>query len=112
MRRGATASKTWVSVREAEAKEATSILGVTGIEFWREPDGRLDASDPLMDRLQQTIREIRPSYIYSPHPAEMHPDHRTAARLVARVDTAASEVRTYEVWTPMTEMRISKTSVR
>lgn len=97
-------------LREREAEAAAAILGLAGVEFWREPDGALRASRPLIERLHQRLSEYRPEVVYVTHSGEMHPDHRAAARLV-RLSTALPNgaadiplVRMYEVWTPLSRM--------
>jgi LmbE family N-acetylglucosaminyl deacetylase len=96
--------------REAEAHAAAEILGFSRIEFWRQPDGHLQASANLISRLKALIKTWRPQLIYVTHPAEMHPDHRAAARLVRRCLAASDRgpavpvVRMYEVWTPLQHM--------
>lgn len=96
-----------IRVREAEAREAVSILGVEELEFWREPDGSLRASSGVASRLADALRRCRPHIIYAPHEREMHPDHRAACRLVRRALSGAfprgraPAVLEFEVWTPL-----------
>jgi LmbE family N-acetylglucosaminyl deacetylase len=96
--------------REAEARAAAEILGFSHVEFWRQPDGTLRANRKLVGRLQALIKTWRPQLIYVTHDAEMHPDHRAAARLVRRSLAASGRSRTvpvvrmYEVWTPLQHM--------
>ncbi len=91
--------------REREAKRAARILGVSEMEFWRQPDGRLRATEPLVGRLVQALTASRPDILYAPHAAEQHPDHRAAARLVRRalerLEGDPPRLRQYEVWTPL-----------
>jgi LmbE family N-acetylglucosaminyl deacetylase len=97
-------------VREAEARAAADILGFSRIEFWRQPDGHLRVNGNLIGRLQALVKAWRPHLIYVTHPAEMHPDHRAAARLVRQSLSASRPgrpvpvVRMYEVWTPLQRM--------
>ena len=88
-------------IREKEARAAAKVLGYRAFEFWREPDGRLRSTGTLRKRLAQKLRGFRPHLLYVPHPGEMHPDHRAAARLVKQTKTKGTEVRFYEVWTPL-----------
>jgi LmbE family N-acetylglucosaminyl deacetylase len=94
-------------LREEEARQATGILGIVEVEFWRQPDGALRSTSALVRLLQQKLRRWRPGVVYVPHMDEAHVDHRAAARLVRRaVRTARSgkrgiEVWMYEVWTPL-----------
>jgi len=97
-------------LREREATIAASILGLACIDFWRQPDGALRATAPIVARLQKMILAWKPEIIYVTHDGEMHPDHRAAARIVRRALTgqgAPAErpaVRMFEVWTPMQRM--------
>jgi LmbE family N-acetylglucosaminyl deacetylase len=91
-------------VREREASEATKILGLHHLEFWREPDGALRATTTAVDRLRKMLANFRPHTVYLPHDKEMHVDHRAAVRLLQRALRAATgkrpDVLMFEVWTP------------
>jgi LmbE family N-acetylglucosaminyl deacetylase len=91
-------------VREQEASEATKILGLHRLEFWREPDGALRATTAAVDRLRKMLANFRPHTVYLPHDKEMHVDHRAAVRLLQRALRAATgkrpDVLMFEVWTP------------
>jgi LmbE family N-acetylglucosaminyl deacetylase len=92
-------------VREEEAAAAAAILGVSSMEFWREPDGELRSSAKLVSRIAQAIAGFCPDYLYATHLAEAHGDHRAAARLALRAVSALRGqrpvVRLFEVWTPL-----------
>jgi LmbE family N-acetylglucosaminyl deacetylase len=95
--------------REAEAKEAATILGIEHVEFYRQPDGGLRATRMLVGRLGKRIRDWRPHMIYIPHPAEQHPDHCVVTKLLQRsLSSSAIEemprVMAYEVWTPLQQL--------
>jgi N-acetylglucosamine malate deacetylase 1 len=97
--------------REAEAEAATRSLGITAIEFWREPDGGVRATERVVERFRRRAAALEPDLVYVPHFGEMHPDHRAAARLVRRAFGQAPAGRPaparrptilmYEVWTPL-----------
>ena len=74
----------YIEIREAEAREACSILGVADIEFWREPDRGLRVNDENINRLYQVLKDYKPDLIYCPSPHEFHPDHRVSAELLWR----------------------------
>jgi N-acetylglucosamine malate deacetylase 1 len=97
-----------VRLREAEARDAAHILGLTSVEFWHQPDGRLRATRQLVERLRDTITRLRPSLLFVPHDREMHRDHRAAFRLVSRALSAVRALRptvlAYEVWTPLQDI--------
>ena len=97
-------------VREREAEAAARILGIDDVDFWRRPDGAMRASADLVARLAEELARFRPDRVYV-HPAvDMHPDHRAAARALARARAmlngagGALEVYAYEVWTPLTQL--------
>src|SRR5262245_16730671 len=97
-------------LREREAETAAAVLGLAGVEFWREPDGALRASRMLVERLHSRLADYRPEVIYVTHPGELHPDPRAAARLVRLAASRLTGngppplVRMYEVWTPLPRM--------
>lgn len=96
------------STRESEAAAAAQILGYGSMEFWRQPDGAVEANPALVQRLTDKLQAWQPAFVYVTHPAEQHPDHRAAASLVQRaVQEMAGrrpQIRSYEVWTPLQHM--------
>jgi len=96
-----------LEIREQEAQAAARILGLTSLEFWREPDGALRVTAALVRRLAAKARDLRPDVVYVTHLAEMHPDHRAAARLVRAalmfkpISSKHASVLMFEVWTPI-----------
>jgi N-acetylglucosamine malate deacetylase 1 len=106
---GRTAEET-ACLREQEASAAAAILGFDEFEFWREPDGRFQATHSAVQRLRQMVKAWRPDILYVTHDKEMHPDHRAAARMVrhclaGRLSRVAKPlVLMYEVWTPLQRM--------
>lgn len=99
-----------IKTREQESNDAASILRLSDIEFWKEPDGNLQATENNVLRLLEKIRSSQPIIIYVPHENEEHPDHRAAALLVNKALKQLPEVVTaptvwmYEVWTPIQRM--------
>ncbi len=95
-------------IRESEAASAARVLGVPRIEFWRAPDGRLRASQPLLQRLIEFLQNWRPDVVYTSHEGESHPDHRAAPRILRRAVSAAGieapVVCLFEIWTPISRM--------
>jgi len=96
-------------IREQEAREATAILGIQKIDFWRQSDSALRATSKLVNRLRQAIIDWKPKYIYVPHIKEMHSDHQAAARLLRASLRSLPykddiEIRMFEVWTPLEAM--------
>jgi len=93
------------AAREAEAREAARLLGIHTIDFWRLPDGALRSSDVLARRLRDVILDWRPEWLYVPHGADQHRDHRAASRLVGKATRGLAPPRPavwqFEVWTPL-----------
>jgi LmbE family N-acetylglucosaminyl deacetylase len=97
--------KAW-RVREAEARKAGSILGITGIDFLRMADWsagkHIRSAAPL---LRAVLQREKPELIYLPHPGEWHPDHQAALPLLRTALRGwrgpKPELRGYEVWTPL-----------
>ncbi len=96
-------------IREAEARRAARVLGIEEIDFLRLPDLRLAENVELAAAsLRPILTRQRPSIVYLPHAAESHPDHgaalpavRTALSGLPRRVARGAELRTYEVWSPM-----------
>lgn len=68
------------AVRNTESRAGLSRLGMHDCEFWDYPDGRLPFGGPIADRYVSLVATYRPSDIFLPHPAEVHPDHRSLTR--------------------------------
>ena len=76
-------------IREAEARAAAQVAGVTEVIFLREPDGMLEATLELREKLVREIRRYKPEVIIAGDPTTLwvsedyinHPDHRAAAQV-------------------------------
>ncbi|MGI8661634.1 MAG: PIG-L deacetylase family protein [Acidimicrobiales bacterium] len=70
--------------RAAEAEAAATIMGLATHELWGVPDGLLENTDELRERLVATIRRLRPDVVIAPDPTAVffgdgyvnHHDHR------------------------------------
>jgi LmbE family N-acetylglucosaminyl deacetylase len=95
-------------VREREAQAAADVLGIGEREFFRLPDGAVRATRAAVLRLRESLVNWKPEVIYLPHAAEMHVDHRAAARLLKQALSGLSRyhprVLMYEIWTPLQEI--------
>jgi LmbE family N-acetylglucosaminyl deacetylase len=97
-------------IREQEACAAAAILGLAGVEFWREPDGALCASRQVVDRLRSKLHAWHPELVYVTYSRDLHADHRAAARAVRqalRAPICSEEKPTalmFEVWTPLQQI--------
>jgi len=68
--------------REREARVAATALGAEVLEFLDCGDGRLRTGHEEEDELIERIRRYRPRLVFAPAPADRHPDHGRAFRLV------------------------------
>jgi LmbE family N-acetylglucosaminyl deacetylase len=70
--------------REAEQRAAAAEIGVEGVDFLGEPDGQVEPSLRLRERVTYAIRRFRPEVVMSHDPTVLfvnnewvnHPDHR------------------------------------
>ncbi len=69
--------------RRAEAAAAAGELGALGVEFLDCGDGSFRAGPAEEDALIAVLRRLRPELVLGPTPADRHPDHARAHRLVA-----------------------------
>ncbi|HET9067419.1 MAG TPA: PIG-L family deacetylase [Amaricoccus sp.] len=86
--------------RQAEAEAALAILGARAL--WLDgTDGALHTDE---SRLSAAVRAhwkaAPPDVIAAPFPADRHPDHAVAARIVAAAAPRTSAIYAYEVWSP------------
>ncbi|HST06132.1 MAG TPA: PIG-L family deacetylase [Chloroflexia bacterium] len=95
-------------IRESEALQAAQVLGLADLHFLRCPDWFLsDHIEQAASLLRPLLLQYQPELIYGPHPLEWHPDHKAALPVLNTAlhppYPAAPLIRTYEVWTPLTE---------
>src|SRR5918995_4794712 len=70
-------------VRETEAAEAASILGIANLSFLRQPDWLLNENVAEAGlALEPVLLQQEPEVIYLPHEGESHPDHATSMSVV------------------------------
>ncbi|MFN7942282.1 MAG: bacillithiol biosynthesis deacetylase BshB1 [Thermoanaerobaculia bacterium] len=72
-----------VEERRREAERAAEALGVATLEFLALGDGALRSGPDEEDELIEVLRRLRPELVLGPTPADRHPDHGRAHRLVA-----------------------------
>lgn len=77
------------ATREAEQRAAALELGVSQVDFLDEPDGQVEASLRLRERVTHAIRAFRPEIVMSHDPTVLfvnnewvnHPDHRAVGQV-------------------------------
>ena len=77
-------------VREGEQRAAAAEIGVAGVDFLDEPDGQVEPSLRLRERVTRAIRAFRPEIVMSHDPTVLfvnnewvnHPDHRAVGTVV------------------------------
>jgi LmbE family N-acetylglucosaminyl deacetylase len=70
--------------REAEQRAAAAEIGVSGVDFLGEPDGQVEPSLRLRERVTYAVRRFQPEIVMSHDPTVLfvnnewvnHPDHR------------------------------------
>jgi LmbE family N-acetylglucosaminyl deacetylase len=75
--------------RQAEQRSAASEIGVAGVDFLSEPDGQVEASLRLRERVTYAIRSFRPEVVMTHDPTVVfvnnewvnHPDHRAVGQV-------------------------------
>lgn len=80
--RGERGTRGTVEERRAEAERAAAALGVTELAFLDTGDASLRTGPAEEDALIAVLRAWRPELILGPTPADRHPDHGRAHRLV------------------------------
>ena len=76
-------------VREREQRSAAAEIGVDGVEFLDEPDGQVEPSLRLRERITRAIRSFRPEVVMTHDPTVLfvnnewvnHPDHRAVGQV-------------------------------
>lgn len=77
------------SLREGEQRAAAAEIGVAGVDFLDEPDGQVERSLRLRERVTYAIRAFRPEVVMTHDPTVLfvnnewvnHPDHRAVGEV-------------------------------
>ena len=67
--------------RAQEAQAAGEVIGAE-YEVWDFPDGRLEPTLALRERIIRTIRRFRPDLVLTHRTVDYHPDHRAVGQAV------------------------------
>jgi len=70
-----------IALRRKEAANAGKVIGAS-YEILDFPDGRLQATLEVRDRVMQEIREFRPDLVLTHRTCDYHPDHRAVGQAV------------------------------
>lgn len=81
--RGEAGTRGTVEERRKEAEDAAGALGAAWVDFLDFGDGGLRTGRTEEDALIAELRRFRPELVFGPAPADRHPDHGRAHRLVA-----------------------------
>ncbi|MBW3612284.1 MAG: PIG-L family deacetylase [Chloroflexi bacterium] len=76
-------------LRQREQREAAEEIGVEGVDFLDEPDGQVEPSLRLRERITFAIRSFRPEIVMTHDPTVLfvnnewvnHPDHRAVGQV-------------------------------
>ena len=77
------------ALREREQRSAADELGVAGVDFLSEPDGQVEPTLSLRERITHAIRLLRPEVVMTHDPTVLfvnnewvnHPDHRAVGEV-------------------------------
>lgn len=95
-------------IREQEAANAATVLGLADVSFLRRPDWRMneDIAGAARD-LAPIIDREHPQIVYVPHANDAHPDHAVSLAIVSSALQQRSieppTLLAYETWTPLAE---------
>ncbi len=89
------------TLREAEQRDANTVLGVQETLFLHYPDGELEPTMALRKELTRIIRQVKPEVVVIGDPQTVfygngyinHPDHRAAAQAALYAVFPSSETR-------------------
>jgi bacillithiol biosynthesis deacetylase BshB1 len=106
MTQGEAGTRGSAAEREAEAKAAAAILGVSWREALDIPDGRVENSYENRLKIVEVLRRVRPRVVVLPYWTGRHPDHYTTATLgyeacflagLTKVDTGLPPHRPFKI---------------
>jgi len=83
-------------IRRAEQLRAARALGVRRVHWGGYRDTLLPSVRRLIDRIERTLRVVRPDFIFVNYPDDTHQDHRQVARATVSATRYARNVLFYE----------------
>ncbi len=106
MTRGEAGTRGSAAEREAEAKAAAAILGVSWRDALDIPDGDVENTYENRLKIVEVLRRVRPRVVILPYWTGRHPDHSTTSTLgyeacflagLAKVDTGLPPHRPFKI---------------
>jgi bacillithiol biosynthesis deacetylase BshB1 len=106
MTRGEAGTRGSAAEREAEAKAAAAILGVSWRDALDIPDGDVENTYENRLKIVEVLRKVRPRVVILPYWTGRHPDHYTTSTLgyeacflagLAKVDTGLPPHRPFKI---------------
>ena len=106
MTRGEAGTRGSAAEREAEAKAAAGILGVSWRDALDIPDGDVENTYENRLKIVEVVRRVRPRVVILPYWEGRHPDHFTTAKLgyeacflagLAKVETGTVPHRPFKI---------------
>jgi len=97
-------------IRDDEARQAATVLGVTELIFLRQDDRLFTYKDEIAGTILQLLQDKKPHVVYIPHKYDAHADHMLTYVVVMQAVAAAKSlpgswvvptILSYEVWTPL-----------
>lgn len=70
-----------IELRRSEAARAGQVIGAT-YETWDFPDGKLEPTLEVRERIIREIREFQPDIVLTHRTCDYHPDHRAVGQAV------------------------------
>lgn len=109
-------------IREREAMEAATFIGINGLIFLKNKDGFLNCSQRNIKKVINIILYEKPQVIYIPHHVDRHKDHIITHKIVIEAVKKAADpylqnsgskpwavksILCYEVWAPLTKVSLT-----
>lgn len=69
------------AIREAEARASAAVIDAECV-VWNNPDGRLQPTLDVRERIIREIRTFKPDLVLTHRPNDYHPDHRAVGQAV------------------------------
>lgn len=93
-----------IAIRNAEAKRAGKILGISESVFWNYPDGKLASGEASIRALSDLIDRLKPEIVFLPSFLDNHEDHRVTNEIFINAAKNLKDdfpIWAYEIWTPI-----------